>query len=497
LSTAPAALASHNETVFFEAPTQLLNPAERPAAITQLQDLGVHAVRILLNWGEVAPNPDSHTKPAVDLTNPASYDWGQYAALIDELHGLGWKVLLSVTAQPPSGIPCWASACARNHVTNPNPADFGQFMEAVGREFGGDVKLYSIWNEPNQPQFLMPQIVKGKIVSATIYRNLFIDGYAGLRASGNFAGMTVLMGETSPVGSVLGDIPAPLAFLRGVLCLNSHYVKARSCAKLPANGYAQHPYAEKTGPFWQPSGPGAGDDVTIGTLGRLVTALNRAGDAGAINKHLPIYITEFGIQSVPDPAAVSVAQQAEYLAISEHLAWGNPRVVSYDQYLLTDDPPLPGNIVQRWSGFQTGLEYVSGQQKPAYNGWRLPLSVTRKGSKVSLWGLVRPAGVAASGPDTGSSGPSGVSGPSGASATTGPTTTSDTSVLVEYSSNGGNTWRPLLNANIDTATDDSWSASAGFVNGRVWRVQWTSSTGTVYDGATTRAYTSSSPKPAS
>jgi len=497
LTSASSALASRSETVFFEAPTQLMNPALRPATITQLQSLGVHAVRILLDWGAVAPNPDSHSKPALDMTDPASYNWGQYVPLITELHSLGWTVLLTITAEPPTGVPCWASACAKDRVTDPNATDYGQFTEAVGREFGSEVKLYSIWNEPNQPQFLMPQNVKGKIVSATIYRSLFLDGYAGLKASGNFAGMTVLMGETSPVGSAVGDIPAPLAFLRGVLCLNSHYVKSRSCAKLPANGYAQHPYAEKAGPFWQPRGAGTADDVTIGTLGRLVTALNRAADAGAISRHMPIYITEFGVQSKPDPSAVSVTQQAEYLAISERLAWSNPRVASFDQYLLTDDAPLPSNIVQRWSGFQTGLEYLSGQQKPAYNEWRLPLTVTRNGSRVSLWGLVRPAATAAA-INPGPTGPSGTSGGStAATGTTTPTPVPATSVLIEYSANGGHTWKSLLSASIDTATDGSWSATASFAKGRVWRAQWTSPSGTIYDGATTRAYTTANPSPAS
>jgi len=37
------------------------------------------------------------------------------------------------------------------------------------------------------------------------------------------------MGETSPLGVTAVDISPPLAFLRGVLCLNSHYVKASSC----------------------------------------------------------------------------------------------------------------------------------------------------------------------------------------------------------------------------------------------------------------------------
>ena len=70
---------------------------------------------------------------------------------------------------------------------------------------------------------------------------------------------------------------APLAFLRGALCLNASYRKAPTCTKLPAYGYAQHPYASNTaGPFYKPS---SREDVVISTLGGLVNALNMAGKA--------------------------------------------------------------------------------------------------------------------------------------------------------------------------------------------------------------------------
>ena len=42
------------------------------------------------------------------------------------------------------------------------------------------------------------------------------------------------------------------------------------------------------------------NDVTIGVISRLVKALDRAGKAGGLPKHLRIYLTEFGIQSFPD-----------------------------------------------------------------------------------------------------------------------------------------------------------------------------------------------------
>ncbi len=83
---------------------------------------------------------------------------------------------------------------------------------------------------------------------------------------------------------------------------------------------------------------------------------------------MPIYLTEFGVQSLPNKyLGVSVAKQAEYDAIAEHIAYENSRVVAFSQYLLKDDPvggPEPG------ASFQTGLEYVNGTPKPLYSAGR-------------------------------------------------------------------------------------------------------------------------------
>jgi hypothetical protein len=452
LAGAPAASASSTQVTFFEAPPQLLSATARPGAITQMQSLGVRAVRIVLAWDSVTPSPNAATMPADFVaTDPTQYNWGQYLPAVTAAQAAGFQVLLTVAGPAPR----WATSSG--HVTNPSATDYGQFMQAVGAEFGSTVKLYSIWNEPNQPQFLLPQYVHGKLKSAAIYRGLYMAGYAGLEASGNFAGMTVLMGETSPVGVKASGIPAPLAFLRGVLCLNAHYVKVGNCSELQLGGWAQHPYAEKQGPFWVPTNH---DDVSIGTLGRLVTALNRAASAGAIPADVPVYITEFGVISRPNPdIGVSVARQAEFLSISERLAWQNPRVASYAQYLLTDAPPIAGNPLIRWTSFQSGLEYLNGRAKPSYNGWRLPLTVTWRGLKTaSFWGLVRPA-------------------------------TAATSVTLEYSTNGGATW--MQQAVVNTDASGYWTATSSFARNRVWRVEWTSPDATVYDGATTRAYTPS------
>jgi hypothetical protein len=479
---APAALASSSETVFFEAPRDLVgvSPATQAKTIAKLQSLGVHAVRIVLYWGDVAPGSTHKQRPKFNQANPAAYNWGAYDQLINAVTALHWKVLLTVSGGFGT-VPRWATPHGEDRYSYPNASDFGQFMEAVGKHYGKRVKLFSIWNEPNQPQYLRPQYVKGKLVSAGIYRGLFLAGYAGLKASGNFSGMRVLMGETSPVGVQSAGIPAPLAFLRGVLCLNSNYRPVGHCSKLPAYGYAQHPYAEGPGPFWIPPLDPHHDDVTIGTIGRLVTALDRAAAAGAIRAEMPVYITEFGIQSVPYPAGgVSLAKQAELEAISEKIAWSNPRVVSFDQYLLRSDRPAGA------AGFQTGLETNGGVAKPSLAGFRLPLVVTRTHTGVSFWGLVRPAGdsaAASTTPATGATGATGTTGATGASgSTSGPTT-----VALQYSSNGGKTWRTLRS--FHTRSTGTWSAAGRFASHRLWRTKWVTPGGVTYFGAPTRAYT--------
>ena len=230
---AAAALASPGETVFFEAPRDLITvtPAARQATIAKLQSLGVHALRIVLYWGAVAPHPNAKKAPRFNQASPKKYNWAAYDSLIDTVTALHWTVLLTITGGP---APRWATAGARDQFTNPSAKDFGLFAQAVGRHYGKLVKLYSIWNEPNQPQYLRPQYLHGRLHSAGLYRSLFLAAYAGLKASGNFAGMKVLMGETSPVGVQSAGIPAPLAFLRGVLCLDSSYRPVGHCAPLPA-----------------------------------------------------------------------------------------------------------------------------------------------------------------------------------------------------------------------------------------------------------------------
>jgi hypothetical protein len=443
-----AAAASSTQSMTFEAPVDLADPATRAAAFDEISSFGVRSVRIVLLWQDVAPAASSRVKPTFDATDPAGYDWSRYDPQIEGAVARGWNVLLTVSGP----VPRWATNGARDNLTRPKPKEFQQFVTAAARHYGTKIARWSVWNEPNQPQFLLPQYSstrKKTPLSPRVYRNLFLAAERGLRAGG-LPNAQVLIGETSPRGT--GSVVAPLTFLRGVFCLDSRYRKIGKCAELHPAGYAHHAYTVAVGPLFRPKQP---NDVTIGVIGRLVTALDRAARAGAIPPRLPIHLTEFGIQSFPDRIqGVSLAQQSDYRSISERIAYDNPRVVAFSQYLLRDDAPVQGAVGNaRFAGFESGLRSNSGKAKPALTSFRLPLAALRRGSRVSLWGLVRPA-------------------------------TAATQVTIEFSSGGS--WRRL--ARLTTNARGYFTRTTSFRSGRRYRVAWTQPDGRTIHGTATRVY---------
>jgi hypothetical protein len=379
-----AASASSSQAMTFEAPRELLDSGTRDRTLQEIRDFGVDRVRVLVYWRDYAPAPTSKRRPVFDAADPNAYPagaWDRLDGLFAAAQARGISVQLTLTGP----VPRWATSTKRDYVTRPSTSEFQAFATAVGRRFGDRVGVWSIWNEPNHPQFLLPQFVKKKAKSPRIYRNLFLAGQRGLAASGN-GGDLLLFGETAPRGTP--RVVAPLAFLRGALCLDRSYHRKGRCKRVEAGGFAHHAYTTRVGPRFRPPDR---DDVTIGVLSRLTKALDRAARAGAIRRGLGIYLTEFGIQSTPDPfVGVTLARQAEYLAIAEHMAYVNPRVRSFSQYLLSDDKPRKGPRVERYGGFESGLRRSDGRAKPSYAGFRLPLAAETYGRFDVLWGRVRP-----------------------------------------------------------------------------------------------------------
>jgi hypothetical protein len=104
-----AAQASRTQTLTFEAPRDLKDPSTRDQAFKDIAALGVHSMRLVLYWHDVAPQPDSRVKPKFDETDPGAYDWSAYDAVVNGIKARGWSLLLTVSGP----VPRWATNGAR------------------------------------------------------------------------------------------------------------------------------------------------------------------------------------------------------------------------------------------------------------------------------------------------------------------------------------------------------------------------------------------------
>jgi hypothetical protein len=412
--------------------------------LAKMEALGVQVVRVNLKWNTVAPDPNSRTEPkGFNALNEVEYSprlWAPYDRLVFLAPLFGIAVQFDITGPGP----LWAmgnkppNAKAANHWY-PNAKDFGQFVYAVGQRYDGqnapgdlDVRLWSIWNEPNQPGWLAPQstLVHGKEVaqSPRLYRALANAGYNALLASGH-ATDDILFGETAPEGdSSAGYYKSltPIPFLRDLYCVGSHAgqlvgsaasalgcptagTAAQFVAANPvlfdASGYAHHPYDFDHAPNYSLSNT---NDVPLANIGRLETFLDTTFSTYGVDRQIPIYFTEYGyVTKPPNPDYhTTLAEQATYLNESDYLAWTNPRIIQVSQYELYDNPPdtAAGRKSPLYWGdsFQTGLLFASGKAKPAYNDYRVEIWIAHPdvslGFPTQIWGLVRPANRLASQP---------------------------------------------------------------------------------------------------
>ena len=173
----------------------------------------------------------------------------------------------------------------------------------------------------------------------------------------------VLFGETAPTGydtvnrhregsrALLHDV-APLAFLREALCLNAHYGAIRLLRQAADQRLRAPRLHEGREPALR-SAPKR-DDVTIGVALAALARARPGAHAHAIPSHLPIYLTEFGVQSMPNQRTRRARSPSRpNTTRSPNTSRGRtPRVAAFSQYLLKDDPlgGEPGSSVARRHG---------------------------------------------------------------------------------------------------------------------------------------------------
>jgi hypothetical protein len=429
--------AARGQLTMMEDSTQLLaeGAGARESGLNQMKALGTDIVKVRVNWRDFAPNATSSRRPDFDATDPAAYPAGTWDALDRAVEGIaarGMKPFLMVG--PPA--PEWATTgrtIKYTGVWKVDPALFAQFVQAVGRRYSGTqgqprVSMWSLWNEPNHPQFIQPlsERIGGKMVPSAPHqtRRLYVAGQAALAATGH-AEDTVLFGEVLPIGQArLGTLNTmrPLLWLREFFCVDSKYrpyrgsaARARGCDNFPrivTSGFAIHPYTKPVGPRFHLKSP---DDATIGQIARVEKALDLIARTHRVRRRLPIYSTEFGIQTDPPDCVgfgAPLDRQAEILNEAEYDSYVHPRVKTYSQYLLIDDPILtqfePGSN-ERYGRFQTGLEWgenavrcespavhfrYATPKQPTYDAFQTPIYVRKLsfGKGVQVFGRARPRG---------------------------------------------------------------------------------------------------------
>jgi hypothetical protein len=400
---AGSAAASHDQFTVLDPTPSLLNgetAARRADTLDRLQALGVDSVRVQVQWRMFAPSPNSLSKPnGFDGSDPDDYPLHAFDVLDSAVRGIearGMDPLLT----PTGPVPSWATPNGSS-LFEPDPHEFGDFVHVLGRRYNGtcvpprcdagpdsdalpSVDQWAVYNEPNLKTFLRPQRnFNGATISGLIYRRLFLAAQSALDDTGH-ADDTLLIGETSPSRGSAST--TPLKFLRQVLCLSPKYRSVGDCDPIDADGWSHHPYNPRIPPWEHPTGTHR-SIISVGNIGRLVRALKRAAAAGATTHRLPVYVTEYGIESYPQLRfGVSPQRQAEFLAVAEYLLYRNPWIRSFAQYLLDDDHG-PDQVLS----FQTGLRFANGEPKPAYDAFPIPLLARRRSNgTVELWGHVRP-----------------------------------------------------------------------------------------------------------
>ena len=415
---APAAAADGQRSVIQDDPLLLHQGADvRNRTLDDIKALGADTIRLMVLWRSVAPRPGSKRRPRFDATDPGAYKPGAWDPYDDVMRGAaarGLEILLT----PSSPVPVWASRCRGRkkddrRACKPDSKQFGKFVQALGRRYDGTyadenqgggvlprVSRWSIWNEPNIAGWLNPQYkrVRGVTIAyaAYLYRALALRGIAALARTGHGAA-EVLLGETAPIGRETGPLStrpvSPKIFLRELFCLDAAGRKLRGKAasvrgcrgrlRFAVGGFAHHPYTR--GGSQPPTTRGGPNEITMASLSRLTQALDRAARAGRLPRGLPVWLTEFGFQTDPPDRLFGVTeeQQARFINQSDYMAWRNRRVVSVAQYKVLDEP--------RVANFQTGLRFIDGRAKDAYQAYKLPLWVVRRGDELVVYGQVRPA----------------------------------------------------------------------------------------------------------
>jgi hypothetical protein len=259
---------------------------------------------------------------------------------------------------------------------------FASYAAAIVRDFP-QIRNVVVGNEPNLNTFWLPQFGSGgRDAAAASYFELLAETYDALKAVS--PQIEVIGGALAPRGS---DRPqrkrgthSPTQFIKD---LGAAY-HASGRTKPIMDAFAIHPYMHTSAV--PPTGRNhASTTITIADYPRLVGLLtNTFKGTGQRGRGLPIYYTEFGVQTLVTPAhrhaytdlnapgaldAVDPKTQARYYVEALSSAACQPAVRALFILHTFDEQDL--------RGWQSGLYYADEQPKPSLPPFRLAAAAAR------------------------------------------------------------------------------------------------------------------------
>jgi hypothetical protein len=356
LASAPAVGASPDLQVGLVDTTETLNG--NPGRVFPiLKELRVQVLRVNLSWGGRLGVATRRPADATDPDDPA-YDWAVYDRAVNYAAQYGIKILFTIDFTP-----AWANGGAGENVAPRDPDDLRDFAHAAAIRYSGanpgadgralpPVRMWTAWNEPNNPVFLSPQFtrVEGRwvIQSARDYARICKSVYDGVHST-ELRGERVACGSTAPRGNnsprCARPSVSPIAFVRAL--------KAAGLERFDA--YDHHPYGRGEAPDAAPTGR---SEVTLGNIGDLTDEVARLWGPKRL------WIGEYGYETNPPDSAFGVSPklQADYVTRAFGLARANPSVDVMIWFLLRDDT--------KRAGWQSGFLTTAGRPKPAFTAFQ-------------------------------------------------------------------------------------------------------------------------------
>lgn len=341
--------------------------------VSDAQSLGLNAAHVFLTWtpGETALSPR---------------DTDQMNTLLAA--GAGLHIVVSVygkATDAPTSESARAAYCA--------------YVGDLITQFPS-VNDVVIWNEPNQDAFWQPQYnPDGTSAAPAAYEALLAQCWDTLHALR--PDVNVIM-STSPSGNDNPHVASDLSFSPGTFIgeMGAAYrASGRTSPIFDTVGHSAYGVDSSEAPTQQHLGPyiGEGDltqleqalDVAFGGTGQLVP-----GDCDAAERCPTVWYLEDGYQTTPDaahttlyvgaetdphpvtdlpnPADPAAPTQSSQLTEGVELAYCQPGVGAFFNFLFEDEPDL--------AGWQSGLLWDDGSPKTSFNAYRQAISSIRAGA---------------------------------------------------------------------------------------------------------------------